>query len=149
MNLHAKRTTPEAGCTCRYCVARRPAYNLLQQERAKRRSERQPPCGTAAAYKRGCRCEPCRGAKRDEQAERRARPCRACGVNPRATQLAVCESCAANRVTHQAALAAMDASMTRCDRCGSPLLPREQVPGGHACHVLGASHYASSRRAVW
>lgn len=33
--------------------------------------ERRAPCGTASAYRRGCRCQPCRVAHRDDQRRRR------------------------------------------------------------------------------
>ena len=37
------------------------------------------PCGTRAAYKRGCRCEPCKQDQRNYDAERR----KAQGITPR------------------------------------------------------------------
>lgn len=39
------------------------------------------PCGTRAAYKRGCRCTPCSEARRAYDAEHRARA----GIKPRDT----------------------------------------------------------------
>ncbi len=40
-------------------------------------AEERNPCGTMAAYGRGCRCEPCRTAKRTYEADRVARKLRA------------------------------------------------------------------------